>query len=201
MHVQRTPLGVVEWSPDFEVIEWNKSAEDIFGFTKEEVLGKRPFGFLLPKEEEQNIHTIWEHLLSEKGGERSVNSNLTKSGSIKPCSWYNTALKDSNGKLIGIASLVLDITDQVNAEQKNKQLQQQLFQAQKMEAIGNLAGGIAHDFNNLLQSISGYTQLLLIECEKRGENCDNLKGIENVSRRAALLVKKILTFSRNIEST
>ena len=200
MHVRNTPLGVVEWSLAFEITEWNKAAEVIFGYSREEVLGKTPFGFILPDAEEEHIRDIWRQLASQTGGVRSVNTNLTKSGRIKNCSWYNTTLTDDEGNIIGVGSLVLDITDQVQTERKNKILQQQLLQSQKMEAVGNLAGGIAHDFNNLLQSISGFTQLLLLDCNAKEEDCRKLKGIEQASQRAADLVRQLLTFSRKIES-
>lgn len=200
MHVRHTPLGVVEWSTDFKITEWNMAAEEIFGYTRSEAIGKSPFNLILPEAEATHVSAIWENLVSHKGGTRSVNTNLTKSGKIKTCSWYNTTLLDNNGDVIGVASLVLDITDQVETESKNKLLQEQLMQAQKMEAVGNMAGGVAHDFNNLLQSISGYTQLLMLEHESRNEDLSKLQGIEKASRRAADLVRQLLTFSRKIES-
>lgn len=178
MHVQHTPLAVVEWSTDFRIIEWNKAAESIFEYSKAEVMGKTPLGLIITDTAEKHVSEIWQKLISHKGGTRSINTNLTKSGKIKTCDWYNTTLTDADGKVIGAASLVLDITEQVEAENRNKMLQEQLVQAQKMEAVGNMAGGIAHDFNNLLQSISGYTQLLLLECHKKGEDCAKLEGIE-----------------------
>ncbi|WP_163337005.1 PAS domain-containing sensor histidine kinase [Desulfopila sp. IMCC35008] len=200
LHVRHTPLAVVEWSPDFKVIEWNKAAEKIFEFSRAEMLGESPFGTILPDSGDKEIEQIWQNLIEQSGGTRSVNSNRTKSGKIKTCDWYNTPLSDTEGNIIGVASLVLDITDQVEAENKNKLLQEQLVQAQKMEAVGNIAGGIAHDFNNLLQSISGYTQLLLLEFQQKGEDSTKLKGIERASRRAADLIQQLLTFSRKIES-
>ena len=199
MHVKHSPLGVIEWSEQFNVVEWNKAAEDIFGFTREEMLGRKPFGVILPPEEDGNVNKIWSELVSGRGGQRSINTNLTKSGEIRTCSWFNTVLVDGNANVIGVGSLVQDITEQVKAEQKNKMLQQQLLQSQKMEAVGNLAGGIAHDFNNLLQSISGFTQLLLFDCEKENDR-RRLEGVEKSAQRAADLVRQLLTFSRKIES-
>ena len=200
MHVRHTPLGVVEWSPDFRIVEWNRAAEKIFGYSRGEVLGQRPYGLIIPEEEKASIKETWQQLLAQKGGTRSINSNLTKDGQIRTCDWYNTPLTDPDGEIIGVASLVLDISEQLLAQEKNRQLQEQLLHAQKMEAVGNMAGGIAHDFNNLLQSISGYTQLLLLDCHREGLDCTRLEGIEKASRRAADLVKQMLTFSRKITS-
>lgn len=200
LHVRHTPLGVVELSPDFKILEWNRAAEKIFEYSRAEILGKSPFGTILPETGDKEIEQVWHNLIEQSGGTRSINRNRTKSGKIKTCDWYNTPLSDTEGNIIGVASLVLDITDQVEAENQNKLLQEQLIQAQKMEAVGNMAGGIAHDFNNLLQSISGYTQLLRIESEQKGEDTSKLQGIEKASQRAADLVRQLLTFSRKIES-
>lgn len=200
MHVKNTPLGVVEWSPDFEVVDWNKSAEKIFGYTREEALGKKAYELILVEQEREYVDEIWKKLLSQKGGTQSVNANMTRSGEKRMCAWYNTPLVGAAGETIGVASLVLDISDQVKAEEENKILQEQLLQAQKMEAVGNIAGGIAHDFNNIIHSISGYTQLLLLEKEHSGEDLSKLKGIEKTANRAAELVRQLLTFSRKIES-
>ncbi|AGF77859.1 histidine kinase/response regulator receiver domain-containing protein [Desulfocapsa sulfexigens DSM 10523] len=75
----------------------------------------------------------------------------------------------------------------------------ELYQAQKLEAIGTLAGGIAHDFNNILAAIMGYTELALFKTEKESELADNLRHVLKASNRAKDLVLQILTFSRRTE--
>ena len=201
MHVQYTPLAVIEWSSDFKIIEWNKAAESIFGFPRDEALGKTPYELLLPSEEKEGIQKLWDKLSNQAEGIRSINTNLTKNKEIKTCEWFNTPLLNSNGEVSGVASLVLDITDRIKAEQANKVLQEQLLQSQKMEAIGNLAGGISHDFNNLLQGISGYTQLLLGNWDPKSKDYSRLQGILQACERATDLIKQLLTLSRKVEST
>jgi PAS domain S-box-containing protein len=200
MHVLHTPLGVIEWDMDFRVIEWNKAAESMFGFSRDEALGRKAYDLILPSEELEYIEQVWAQLLAQTGGTRVVNINRTKRGDIRVCEWYNTCITDPAGSVIGVASLVEDITERKRAEQEKQRLEAQLLQAQKMEAVGELAGGIAHDFNNLLQSISGYTQLLLIECRQMEQVCSRLRGIERASMKAADLVRQLLTFSRKIDS-
>ena len=91
-------------------------------------------------------------------------------------------------------------SEKVEAERELRRMEEQLLQAQKMEAIGTLAAGIAHDFNNLLQGILGYTQLLLEETSSQGETNIELAQIEKASLRAADLIRDLLTFSRKEKS-
>lgn len=99
-----------------------------------------------------------------------------------------------------IISFARDITDRKRAEQERATLEAQLLQAQKMEAVGELAGGIAHDFNNILQSIMGYTQLVLLEAGHDSKTLSKLTEIERASIKAADLIRQLLTFSRKIDS-
>ena len=91
-----------------------------------------------------------------------------------------------------IRGYLLDITEQ-------KTLQDQLLQAQKMEAIGTLAGGIAHDFNNILSSIFGYTQLAKLQVTEPENAIRHIDQILKAAQRASALVQQILTFSRQTE--
>ncbi len=157
------------------------------------------FGFQ-SKEEAQDTYVISTYYNPEDGTELS--QNLERQGYLKN---YEVALKnkqgdkvivqitatlvrDRQGQIIAYRGIIRDITDK-------KRLEQQLLQAQKMEAIGTLAGGIAHDFNNILGVISGYTELLLDDLPQ-GDTRSSVEHIELAAQRAAGLVKQILTFSR-----
>ncbi len=95
-----------------------------------------------------------------------------------------------------IFASVQNITERKHAEAERERLQSQLTQAQKMEAVGQLAGGVAHDFNNILQVILGYTKMLTDKAQERGESCNELKEIYNATSRAATLTRQLLAFSR-----
>src|SRR5208337_1570152 len=152
MHIESTPLAVVEWDLEFRVAAWNRSAERIFGYSRDEAMGRHA-DFIVPPQLRQHVNQVWRELLVRQGGSRNTNDNLTKDGRIITCDWHNTPLVDEAGRLLGVASFVEDVTERVALEERFRQ-------SQKMEAIGRLAGGVAHDFNNLLTVILGYAQVL-----------------------------------------
>jgi PAS domain S-box-containing protein len=120
LHVDGTPLGVIEWDNDFRVKEWNKSAERIFGFTRDEVIGKHAFELIVAEHLHDEIESVWEGLQRGKSTLNSINENITKDGRAIVCEWYNTALVDSDNQVIGVASMVEDITRQVNTQKEIK---------------------------------------------------------------------------------
>jgi len=118
MHIENTPLGVVEWDLHFRVVSWNPAAERIFGYTRQEAIGQAGH-FIVPPEVRPKVDEVWQELLQKKGGVRgSANDNVTKSGEIISCEWYNTPLVDDAGRVFGVASLVHDVTERERAEEK-----------------------------------------------------------------------------------
>ncbi len=101
-------------------------------------------------------------------------------------------LMEKDGTISGICGFARDITS-------IRQLEAQLLQAQKMEAVGTLAGGISHDFNNLLQAIISYVQMLLMDADTASLDYPKLRAIEKAAQRAAELTAQLLTFSRKVE--
>jgi len=89
-----------------------------------------------------------------------------------------------------------NITDLIRTKEEKEDIQAQLLQAQKMEAIGILAGGIAHDFNNILTSIHGGTDLAMLEMEENSSSFSDLKQVKNAAMRASNLTRQLLYFSR-----
>ncbi|MGB6032462.1 MAG: PAS domain S-box protein [Bacteroidota bacterium] len=117
LHIQQTPLGVIEWDLDFKVTEWNPAAEAIFGHTAEEAQGCHA-SFIIPEEYRPHVDKMWADLLTRSGGVRSTNENLTRDGNLILCEWYNTPLINAGGNVIGVASLVLDVTERKRAEEE-----------------------------------------------------------------------------------
>ena len=130
-------------------------------------------------------HGQWleaEARLRRKDGEEIVTRMLTRQ------------LHGDSGQVEGF---VEDITERLRAEEEKRQLESQLFQSQKMEAVGTLAGGIAHDFNNILASMLGYAELALDDTPEGTDLRANLVQVLRGCQRAKDLIKQILTFSRH----
>jgi len=125
LHFERTPLGAIEWDLEFRVTRWNPGAERIFGHSREEALGRHA-SFVVPASVREHVDRIWNGLLARKSGERSTNENVTKDGQTILCEWYNTSLVDADGHVIGVASLVDDITDRIRAKEVLQKAHDQL---------------------------------------------------------------------------
>ena len=117
MHIEHTPLAVVEWDVNLCIAGWNPSAERIFGHTRKEALGQIA-NFIVPAQFREQVAEVGKNLLLQTGGSRSTNANLTKNGRTISCEWYNTPLVDDAGRVLGVASLVQDVTEREQAEAK-----------------------------------------------------------------------------------
>jgi len=131
LHIKQTPMAYIEWDTKFEVVEWNPAAERIFGYTKAEALGRHAAGLIVPEEVRPAVDQVWADLISQQGGVRSSNDNITKDGRLIHCEWYNTPLVDHRGTIMGVASLIQDVTEQRESEEERRRLQEQIIHAQQ----------------------------------------------------------------------
>jgi PAS domain S-box-containing protein len=200
LHIERTPLAVIEWDPELRVVDWNPAAEAIFGYSRAEALGRHAT-FILPEAARPGADAVWSALLDATGGERATLENVRRDGEPLVCDWYNTPLTGEDGSVTGVASLVLDITRQRAAEEDQRKLRDGMERTQRLESLGVLAGGIAHDFNNILSPILGFTELLMAGAAEGSTERDWLRQVNAAALRARDLVAQILTFSRKGEST
>ena len=122
-----------------------------------------------------------------------------RDGSILWISESARVVRDATGAIRYYEGFVDDITPRKEAEAARAQMEKQMVQAQKMEAIGLLAGGVAHDFNNILCSMLGFTDLALDDVQVTGTTRKNLQQVVRSAQRASDLIKRILTFSRQTE--
>jgi PAS domain S-box-containing protein len=116
LHIQNSPLAFIEWNEKLEVVEWNPAAERIFGFAREEAIGSHAYEIIVPDHQHANINKVWKNILNQTGGSFNVNENVTKNGQTIICEWYNTPLKNDEGKVIGLASMAQDITERKKLE-------------------------------------------------------------------------------------
>lgn len=132
LHMHQTSLGWLSQNVKLELTEWNPSATRIFGYTREEVLGRGSL-LIVPEPARVHVATLLEELIQGGTGISSRNENITKDGRIIMCEWYNTPLVDEEGRVIGIASLVEDVTAQHTRE---AELQQQTrIQAETIQRL------------------------------------------------------------------
>jgi|GEM_PF-1937770 len=119
-------------------------------------------------------------------GELNISSRLN---TLTPVIEGFFTIKDYDNKPLFVATIITDITER-------KKLEEQLFQSQKMDAVGRLAGGIAHDFNNLLTAISGYSDLIISDMTSEDPHYNDIKEILKAADRSSSLTKQLLAFSR-----
>src|SRR5256714_10187912 len=158
------------------------------GYTREEALGKNPRMLKSGKQDESVYREMWAAL---KRGEVWAGHfvNRRKDGSLYEEGVTISPVRDAGGELISYIAVKQDLTQQ-------KQLEEQLLQSQKMEAIGRLAGGVAHDFNNLLVAINGYSELTMRRLREDDPLRHNVEEIKKAGERAAALTRHLLAFSR-----
>lgn len=144
-----TPLASIIWDLDFKVLEWNNSAQRIFGYSLEEAKGNHAKELIVLPSTIEKIDKIWKNLLLQKAGFRSKNKNTTKSGKVIICDWYNVALKDVNGNVIGVASLIDDITERTESKQllENSEKKYRDIFEKSIDAVLILKDGLIIDCN------------------------------------------------------
>ncbi len=177
---------------DHNIILANRAAEEMLGLSYMEILGRKCFqsyhGTGTPPEMCPSCRTL-------KSGVSSVTEvfepHLGKHIEIKALPRF-----DAENRVIGLVHVVRDVTARKNAEEKQRHLQEQLQQSQKMESIGRLAGGVAHDFNNILSAILGYTELARDALPEDHPVREDLKIIAEAGNKAARLTRQLLAFSR-----
>jgi len=181
-------------NPDGTIQTINQATLDLLEYKEEELIGKRVgMIFAEEEEEEEEVKPFFTGTLEDLA-RRGVLRNyeltyVTKSGRRIPMSFNASVMRDKNGEILGVVAGAKDIS-------KIKETEEQLRQAQKMEAVGQLAGGVAHDFNNILTAVQGYIDLALLNVQKDDRVYQGLIEIRKAGVRAANLTRQLLLFSR-----
>jgi PAS domain S-box-containing protein len=118
LQIERMPIGCIVSDKQSLVTDWNPAAEKIFGYTKEEVLGKEPCQLITPPAVRPHVEEIFRQLTAGEMTVHSVNENMTKDGRTIICEWFNTPLKEADGTVVGMLSMAQDITERKGREQE-----------------------------------------------------------------------------------
>jgi PAS domain S-box-containing protein len=185
--IDASPYAIVCIDAESRVLLWNASAETLFGYSAAEVLGC-PYPLVLPEEQEEFSDRL-RRLSSGEVLRNLASHSRHRDGTAIDTSSSASAFYDAAGNLLGIMFAIED-TRERNA------VQDQLRQAQKMEAIGQLTGGLAHDFNNLLGVILGNLDLLAEKFGTGGEEKELTEAAIQAALRGAELIRQLLAYAR-----
>jgi two-component system cell cycle sensor histidine kinase/response regulator CckA len=186
--VENVPLGVYRTTPDGRVLMANPALLGMLGYDSFQELASRNLeheGF-----EPADARSVFREQIEREGEVKGLEATWNKrDGSAVSVREYAKLIRTTDGRVLYYDGVVEDITVQ-------RRLEQQLRQAQKMEAIGQLAGGVAHDFNNLLTIIAGYAQILLDRLGADNHLRGHVTEIAKAADRAAWLTRQLLAFGR-----
>ncbi len=182
--------GIITMDADGTVQSFNPAAEQVFGYTRDEVIGQN-ITMLIPEVYRERHQAGLQHYRETGEGvviDKIIEVHgLKKDGSEFPMELsINTMQMDGQQMFIG---MVRDATEQ-------QKMEHQLRHVQKMEAVGALVGGVAHNFNNLLAGIIGKAYLAKMKARNAPQITPHLEAIEDISKQAGEMVKQLLTFSR-----
>ena len=183
------PTAIMLFDRTGKILSANRSAESLFGYSEQEMIGRLPTTFRHPDDADHGDEAFGQLIRGERDSYRREASFVTKSGATVVAHLATALVRDADGKPAYVIGMAEDVTEQ-------RQLEEQLRQSQKLEAIGRLAGGVAHDFNNMLTAIGGYTALALDQAETGSTLRGDLDEIRKATDRAALLTRQLLAFSR-----
>lgn len=193
--VEQSPVSIIITDHNGTIEYVNPKFTQITGYNADEVLGKNPRILKSGEIPDTEYRKLWETITSGREWHGEM-INKKKNGELfweKVCI---SPIRNSDGDITHFMGIKEDVSEYRQTEQEHRQAMAQLRQAQKMEAIGQLAGGVAHDFNNLLTIINGYSTLLLNEMPADSPFRSEVEQILRAGERAADLTHQLLAFSR-----
>lgn len=200
-HYELLVQAVVDYAifmldPQGRILSWNAGAERIKGYAAADIIGSHLSVFYT--EEDRRNRKPWQLIQRalESGRAQDEGWRLRKDGSRFWALVVIDVVRDDTGAIIGLAKITRDITDRHDADLRYDALRAQLFQAQKLEALGQLSGGVAHDFNNLLTIILSAAKLAA-RTENPQRLASLLSNIQDAGERGAQMTRHLLTFARN----
>jgi PAS domain S-box-containing protein len=166
----------------------NPAFERITGYSRNEAIGKKPSLLKSGKHSQEFYRGLWDTIMTGDVWKGRL-TNRRKNGTLFEEEASISPIRDEKGRIANFVAVKRDVT-------REAALEDQLRQAQKMEAVGQLAGGVAHDFNNLLQAIMGHAQLALGDLKPGSGLSRDLEQVVSAAQKAASLTSQLLAFSR-----
>jgi len=189
-------VAVQGYGPDGTTQYWNKASERLYGYSRQEAIGRNLLDLIIPSEMKGAV--VEEMQEMAESGQPIPSGELLlmhKDGSRVPVISHHTIVRVP-GREQELFCLDVDITERKQAEEERENLRKQLNQAQKMESVGRLAGGVAHDYNNMLGVILGHTEMALLQADETHDLYPDLKEIQKAAIRSADVTKQLLAFAR-----
>jgi PAS domain S-box-containing protein len=187
-------LMVFDVTPERRVVDANVAAARMLGYERDELIGRTALDITL-REDLEREKPLFDDLLAGVRDEFTIEKRyIRKDGQVLWGRAGVSALRGPEGEVRLVLKLVDDVTPERTAERERNVLEEQLRQAQKMEALGRLSGGVAHDFNNLLQVIAGHAELAA--AIGTDDVAEHAREVLAATARASALTEQLLAFSR-----
>jgi len=190
------PDAIVGVMPTGEIVLVNRQAETLFGYTRDELIGKLVESLVPERFRKVHPHHRDDYFHEPRTRPMGAGVELyamRKDGTEFPAEISLSSIDTEEGTLATVA--VRDVSDRAEGE-RERALLEQLHQAQRLESVGQLAGGIAHDFNNILGVIMNYAEFVADEQEPDSQALHDVEEIRRAAERAAALTRQLLIFSR-----
>lgn len=194
IHIKRTPLAIIEWDYDYCVTAWNPAAEKMFGHMASDVLGKHISELMLRVEKPHHMDNYWRKNLKDSSSHESEHQIRTTDGRLVWTRWINTQLENEVGGVFGIASLVMDVSEQKKAEAA---LLQAKFDAEKANnAKSEFLSSMSHELRTPMNSILGFTQLIGLDKNLPDKHKDSLTEISKAGKHLLGLINEVLDLAK-----
>jgi PAS domain S-box-containing protein len=190
-----TDYAIYMLSPEGNVTNWNVGAERIKGYRTDEIVGQHFSRFYTEPDRESGVPQNALRTAATVGRYEAEGWRVRKDGTRFWAHVVIDAIRNEAGELLGFAKITRDLTEKKKTEDALAEANRALFQAQKMESIGQLTGGIAHDFNNLLSVLASGLEVLAMQRSNSGD-AKTFDSMRRAVDRGATLTQQLLAFAR-----
>jgi PAS domain S-box-containing protein len=189
-------VSVQGYAPDGTTIFWNEGSHQLYGYSREEALGRSLLDLIIPPEMRSGVSAAIEEMAQTGVPIPSSELELMRKDGSRVTVYSSHCILMPRGRPQELFCIDVDLTKVRAAESEREALREQLAQAQKLESVGRLAGGVAHDFNNMLSVILGHVEIANLAMAPDAPERSHLEEIRKAGERSANLVRQLLAFAR-----